>query len=129
MKFRSSLLLGSIVMGLTPLSVAHAQDGIEIVTVTAAKREQNVQDVPISMNVVSQKELEKFNIADLKDFSLQVPGLVVLKTNNANTITLRGFGSSAANPAIDQTVALYQDGIFAGRARMYMAPFFDVARI
>jgi iron complex outermembrane receptor protein len=110
---------------------AEAEAGVDVeaVIVTAAKREQNVQDVPISMNVTSQKQLERFNTADMKGLSMTVPSMVVLRTNSVNTITLRGFGSGPNNPATDQTVALYNDGVFAGRARQFMAPYFDVARI
>jgi len=108
---------------------ADTDNTIEAIIVTAAKRAQDVQDVPISMNVVAQEKLEAFNTADLKGLSASIPSMMVLRTNSINTISLRGFGSSSANPAIDQTVALYTDGIFAGRARQYMAPFFDVARV
>ncbi len=116
---------------LAPAALAAETDEgtVEAVIVTAAKREQNVQDVPISMNVTSQEQLEKFNTADLKGLSMTVPSLVVLRTNSVNTITLRGFGSGPNNPATDQTVALYNDGVYAGRARQYMAPYFDVARV
>jgi iron complex outermembrane receptor protein len=127
----SGLALALFAGAATQAIAAAAADSntIETVIVTAAKREQNVQDVPISMNVTSQKQLETFNTADLKALSMTLPSMVVLRTNSVNTITLRGFGSSPNNPATDQTVALYNDGVYAGRARQYMAPFFDVARV
>jgi len=112
-----------------PAPSAEEENTIEAVIVTAGKREQDLQDVPISMNVVGQEKLEAFNTSDLKGISSLIPSMMVLRTNSINTISLRGFGSSSANPAIDQTVALYMDGVFAGRARQYMAPFFDVARV
>src|SRR5512138_3042462 len=102
-------------------AVAEPETAVETVIVTAAKREQDVQDVPISMNVTEQKALEEFNTADLKALSQTVPSMMVLRTNSVNTITLRGFGSGPNNPATDQTVALYNDGVYAGRARQFMA--------
>jgi iron complex outermembrane receptor protein len=124
----SGLVLG-LLAGAAPRALAAEAGEIEAVIVTAAKREQNVQDVPISMNVTEQKELEAFNVADLKALSMTVPSMMVLRTNSVNTITLRGFGSGPNNPATDQTVALYNDGVYAGRARQFMAPYFDVARV
>lgn len=124
-----ALLAGAAPRALAAETEAGAEATVEAVIVTAAKREQNVQDVPISMNVTSQDQLEAFNTADLKALSMTIPSMMVLRTNSVNTITLRGFGSGPNNPATDQTVALYNDGIYAGRARQFMAPYFDVARI
>lgn len=140
MGLHSKIIAGGLALGALAAPAAFAQEtpatpaaatpeAADAIIVTAAKREQNVQDVPISMNVVSQESLEDYNLADLKGLSQTVPSMMVLRTNSINTISLRGFGSSSANPAIDQTVALYMDGIFAGRARQYMAPFFDVNRV
>lgn len=124
------LALSAMVAIGTPSQADVAEDStVEAVIVTAAKREQNLQDVPISMNVTSQEALEAFNIADIKALSMTIPSMMVLRTNSVNTITLRGFGSGPNNPGTDQTVALYLDGVYAGRARQYMAPYFDVARV
>ena len=126
------LMLGALMATTAPARAETAADDnntIETVIVTAARREQNLQDVPISMNVTSQEQLESFNTADLKALSMTIPSMMVLRTNSVNTITLRGFGSGPNNPATDQTVALYNDGIDAGRARQFMAPYFDVARV
>jgi iron complex outermembrane receptor protein len=124
------LALSAAVATGAPAHAEVAEDStVEAVIVTAAKREQNLQDVPISMNVTSQEQLEAFNIADMKALSMTIPSMMVLRTNSVNTITLRGFGSGPNNPATDQTVALYNDGVYAGRARQFMAPYFDVARV
>ena len=136
MACRARLLAGGVALGAliatgAPAMAQVADDGntIDAVIVTAAKREQNLQDVPISMNVTSQEALEAFNIADMKALSMTIPSMTVLRTNSVNTITLRGFGSGPNNAATDQTVALYNDGIYQGRARQFMAPYFDVARV
>ena len=114
---------------LTPLSsVAHA-DVIETVVVTAEKRAEDVQSVPISMNVFEQRRLEQFNISDLQSLQNSVPGMVVHTSPVNNGIYIRGFGSAPSNAVFDQSVSVYQDGIYFGLARQAMAPFFDVARI
>jgi iron complex outermembrane receptor protein len=102
---------------------------IDEIVVTAQKRAQNVQDVPISMNVVSQQQLEDFNISTIESLQSWIPNLFISKTNANNGMYLRGFGSAPNNPGFDQTVSVYIDGIYAGRSRQLMAPFFDVQRI
>lgn len=97
--------------------------------VTAQMREQQLQDVPISMNVVQGRQLQSLNITDIRGLQTSLPGVFVQTSPTNNGLYLRGFGSSPANQAFDQSVSLYQDDIYAGRTRQFMAPFFDVARV
>jgi iron complex outermembrane receptor protein len=122
------LLLGIAAISAIATSAAYAQEGIEVVTVTAAKRAENVQDVAISMEVVGQQKLEAFNISGLQGLESKIPGLDYSMNNGGSVVALRGFGSNS-NPAYDQTVAVYKDGIFQGKARQNQMPFFDVQRI
>jgi len=109
-------------------SVAHAA-GPDAIIVTATKRESSVQDVPISMQVLDGASLADNNVNDIKDLASQIPGMSFQISPTVPIVALRGFGTSSNNPAYDQTVAVYQDGIFAGRARQYQAPFFDLERV
>jgi iron complex outermembrane receptor protein len=107
---------------------AHAADNaIEEVVVTAQKRAENVQDVPISMEVVSAKKLEAFHTDTFK--ALNVPNMNTQAVGGNDVIYMRGFGSPSQNFAFDQAVSLYVDGIYGGRSRQFMAPFFDLQRI
>jgi iron complex outermembrane receptor protein len=99
------------------------------VVVTAEKRAENVQKVPISINVVEQAQLEKFNIHDFQTLQNSIPGLIIHTSPVSTGIYLRGFGSAGSNPAFDASVSVYQDGVYFGLARQEMAPFFDVERI
>jgi iron complex outermembrane receptor protein len=111
--------------------VAAAQDSAtdEEIIVTAQKREQSVQDVPISMNVYAGEELSDNNITSLQSMTDLVPGMVYIESPTIPVLQLRGFASPANNPSADQTVAVYQDGIFGGRARQFQRPFFDTQRV
>ncbi|BCW90512.1 Vitamin B12 transporter BtuB [Alphaproteobacteria bacterium SO-S41] len=137
MSLRSRLLLGTFLIGmgpLTPLSLAAEPagaagvDGGEEVIVTATKRARNVQDVPISIQVVDQKSLEQSGTSDLLTLSSKVPALIVNTSNGGNLLRIRGIGSDVV-PHYEQSVALYRDGIFMAKARQNQAPFFDVLRI
>ncbi len=100
-----------------------------IIVVTAQKREQDVQDVPISMAVVSGGSLSDLGITDFKELDRYVPNLFVQETPGNNAYYIRGIGSTPGNLAFEQTVGLFVDGIYGGHARQFQAPFLDVERV
>lgn len=107
---------------------AAESSGTEII-VTAQKRAQNLQDVPISMEVVGGEKLADFAAVDFKAVQNYVPNVFVQQTNGNDTIYIRGFGSPPQNFSFDQAVSVYMDGIYAGKMRQALNPFFDVARV
>lgn len=110
-------------------STTTEDNGNKEIIVTAQKREQNLQDVPISMDVVSGDKLTAFNANDIKSVMNYTPNVFVQSSAGNDVIYIRGFGSPPANFAFDQSVSLYVDGIYAGRSRQAQAPFFDLARV
>lgn len=110
-------------------SAAADQVGSTDIIVTAQKREQSLQDVPISLEVVSGAQIEAFRSNDFRSIMNLVPNVFVQTTAGNNVIYIRGFGSPPANFAFDQSVSLYMDGIYAGRNRQAQAPFFDLERV
>ena len=114
----------------SPASTAASTDeGGSDIVVTAQRREQNLQDVPISMEVLSGERMAQLNANDFKDAVNYLPNVFVQSTAGNDTIYIRGFGSPPANFAFDQSVSMYLDGIYAGRVRQAMAPFFDIQRV
>ncbi len=107
---------------------ADETDG-NVIIVTAQKREQDVQDVPISMAVVSGESLTELGISDFKELDRYVPNLYVQETPGNNAFYIRGIGSTPGNLAFEQTVGLFVDGIYGGHARQFQAPFLDVERV
>ena len=110
-------------------ATADSAPGLAEVVVTAQKRTENLQDVPISLEVVSGAKLEAFHATDLKSIMNSVPNVFVETTAGDDVIYIRGFGSPPANFSFDQSVSLYVDGIYAGRSRQVQAPFFDLERV
>ncbi len=80
---------------------------IEEIVVTAQKREENVQDVPISINVFSGAELEARGVLDPKDLQQTTPGLVYDELAGFSIIYLRGVGTDGFLPGGDLSVANY----------------------
>jgi len=100
-----------------------------VIVVTAQKREQDVQDVPISMVVVSGQQLTTMGVQDFNQLARFVPNFYVQTTPGNNAFYIRGIGSTPGNLAFEQTVGLFVDGVYGGHARQFQAPFLDVARI
>jgi len=99
------------------------------VVVTAQKRVEKLQNVPISMEVVSGAKLNNFHENDFVDIQNFVPNVFVESSAGNNVIYIRGFGSPPANFGFDQAVSLYEDGVYLGRSKQFQTPFFDLERV
>jgi len=112
------------------MSVAQADEGfvLEEIIVTAQKREQSLQDVPVSVSVVTGDAISKAGMANLDELSTHVPNLSINEGSQSTTITMRGLGSGI-NQGFDQSVGMFIDGIYAGRDRQFRSPFLDVAAV
>ncbi len=99
------------------------------IIVTAQKREQSVQDVPISMTVIGGDQLQNFEIKNFIDLDRYVPNFFVQETPGNNAYYIRGIGSTPGNLAFEQTVGLFVDGLYGGHARQFQAPFLDIERV
>jgi iron complex outermembrane recepter protein len=120
----------SLVLLLDADAVQAQGNVLEEVIVTAQKRAENVQDIPVTINVVTGETLDTFNIRSTNDLANSVPGLVIQETpQNLSQITVRGLGTGAAGESLDQSVGLFIDGIWAGRLREFQAALFDVERV
>ncbi|NKI15958.1 TonB-dependent receptor [Spongiibacter sp. KMU-166] len=110
-------------------SVAFSAPALEEVIVTAQKRSESIQDVPVSINAVSAETMAKNGISNLEEMSTLVPNLNISDSPDANIIMMRGLGSGAGNVSFEQSVGLYVDGIYAGRSPQFQIPFLDVQRV
>lgn len=99
------------------------------IVVTAQKREQRLQDVPVSLTAVSGETLQDLKITDLRSVQSYVPNMAVLNSGVNPVVFIRGFGSGPNNVAFDQEVSVYLDGIYGGRGAQFSAPFFDLERM
>ena len=101
------------------------------VVVTAAKREQTLQDVPISVSVTSNDTIEKAQILDLKDLQTVVPSLKVTQFQSAGqtNFTIRGFGNGNGNIGIESSVGVFVDGVYRSRSASAIADLPELERI
>ncbi len=108
---------------------AAAAIGADDIIVTAQKREERLQDVPISINVQTGTTLENQGVSQFIDLQSRVPNLSITDTPANGSIFIRGIGTSGNTLSFEQSVSLFVDGIYGGRNRQFMQPFFDVERI
>ncbi|UTA47262.1 TonB-dependent receptor [Simiduia sp. 21SJ11W-1] len=101
---------------------------LEEVVVTAQKRPQSLQDVPVSINAVGGDKLAEGNLTKMEDVTAYVPNLSMSETGIGTQIFIRGIGSGI-NQGFEQSVGTYVDGIYYGRAQLSRAPFMDLERI
>lgn len=113
-----------------PAQANEATDGNEII-VTATKREQTLQDVPVAVTVTTAETIERAQIRDIRDLSTVVPSLRVNQLqSSANTnFYIRGFGNGANNAGIEPSVGLFVDGVYRSRSASMIADLPDVQRV
>ncbi|HEX2493664.1 MAG TPA: TonB-dependent receptor [Steroidobacter sp.] len=102
---------------------------LEEITVTATKRTENMQDVPIAISVLSQELVEQGNLDELNEFVDLIPNANFTKdSNTSNEISIRGSGRNLAEDE-DPSVGIYRDGVYVGGLLFSTANFYDVAQV
>jgi outer membrane receptor protein involved in Fe transport len=103
-------------------------DQLEQVVVTAEKRHENLQEVPISVAVISGQALADQNLTDLDHLTDTVPGVRVVISGATSDMYIRGIGSGS-NESLDQAVGMFIDDMYYGRSRSSTDTLFDIDRI
>jgi iron complex outermembrane receptor protein len=103
---------------------------VEGLIVTAQKREENIQDVPIAMSAFSQEDLENHQIAGGPDLITQIPNFSFTKTNfTGYSIQIRGIGTQAVSATTDPGVAVAFNNTPFVRNRFFEQEFYDLERV
>ena len=110
---------------------AFAQQPMEEVVVTATKRAESIQDVPLSVSVVSGEVIERAEVRDLIDLQSVVPSLRVPQFQNSiqTNFVIRGFGNGANNPGIEPSVAVFVDGVYFSRSQARISDLPNIQQI
>jgi iron complex outermembrane receptor protein len=100
-----------------PAPPAANQPALTEIIVTAQKREQNIQDVPISVIALSAQQLKEGGVTDIKNLQALTPGLTVTSTTSENVTTarIRGIGTVGDNPGLESSVGVVIDGVYRPR--------------
>ncbi len=113
----------------TPQASDEADDNVIIVTAT--KREQTLQDVPISVSVTSAETIERAQVRDLIDLQTLVPSLKVgqLQSSANTNFIIRGFGNGANNAGIEPSVGVFIDGVYRSRSAAQIGDLANIQRV
>jgi iron complex outermembrane recepter protein len=101
---------------------------LEEVIVTAQQRAQSLQDVPVSVAALTAEKISDAGIVDLQGLSEMIPNFSINETGISTTVTIRGI-SSGINPGFEQSVGIYNDGVFYGRDQLARIPMIDMERV
>ena len=102
---------------------------LEIIEVTAQNRVQSVNDVPISMSVVSGEQLKNAGVTDIQTLNRIAPDFVTTNDSIATKVSLRGISTESSDEAQDQSLTVSIDGEYINRPRVMNAAMFDVQRV
>jgi iron complex outermembrane receptor protein len=127
---------GKIVVA-QPVEVAQADAavlsvGVESVLVTARRREEMAQDVPVALSVISVQQIETTGTYNVGQLTQLTPAVQFFSSNPRNTaITIRGLGTSfgLTNDGIEQGVGLYVDEVYMSRPAAATFDFLDIERV
>src|SRR6187549_1666705 len=116
----------------TPAADGKKTTTLEGIKVTARKREETLQEVPVAVTAFTADSLDKLNVEDLSDLDAQVPNLTIYAARgSSSTLTayIRGVGQSDPLWGVDPGVGIYMDDVYIARPQGALLDVFDVERI
>lgn len=130
---RGGMLLVSAAVAIFGTEPVFAQDTgaaerLDDIVVTAEKREENLQNVPISITAMSGETLTATGISNVEDLQFFVPGVTITNDSMA-IINIRGIGTSAFGVATDPSTTVHYDGVYISRPTTSYQDMFDVERV
>ena len=125
-----SILIAGLSTGAT-VALAQTSPTLEEVVVTAQKREQSLQDVPLAVSAMTEEGMLQAGISDIEDLSRQVPSLSVQNSNGVMTSNyrMRRVGNIGNIPNFEPAVGVFLDGAYRSRPFFSSGDMFDIERI
>ncbi len=136
--FKKLALLGTTLaasmagLGVAAPAIAQETQDSETIIVTATRREQALQDVPLAVTAVNAEQLERQNVVSTADLMRVAPTLQIQSSNSetgGTSVRIRGVGTTGNNAGLEGAVGIFIDGVYRQRAGLAMNNLFDLARI
>lgn len=126
---KAALLATAGTVALLVPGAATAQ--VDEIVVTATKREQTLQEVPVAVSVVQEDTIQNAQIIDVFDLQSVVPSLQVGQNQSSQntTFSIRGFGNGGNNVGIEPSVAVFIDGVYRSRSAGAIADLSEIERV
>ena len=132
LQIRQLMMAGSVLATAVPAlaqeSDAQPEAGLNDIVVTAQRREESLQSVPVAVTAFGTEQLEQLRITNARRLDALAPGLQVTTRGQQSSVTvaIRGITSGVANNSVDPKVGIYVDGVYVGRS---VGSLFDLADI
>lgn len=101
---------------------------LEVITVTAQKRQQSLSETPLSIQAFSGDVMDSLNIVEMQDLTSRLTNINFSNSSGPSFITIRGLGTGS-NTSAEQSVGMFVDGIYVSRGYQFNAPFLDTERV
>ena len=104
---------------------------LEEIIVTATKRSESLQDVPVAVNAFTADTIQEAGINNTDDLATMTPSLHSLSVSSPfqTKLQIRGIGTAQSDPALEPSVGVFVDGVFLGRSGLGMSDLSDIERI
>jgi iron complex outermembrane recepter protein len=137
--FKAAMLSTISISAVSFGGIAYAQDNTteteaaddDVIIVTATKREQTLQEVPVAVTVTTAAAIERAQVRDLKDLQTLVPSLRVsqLQSSASTDFIIRGFGNGSNNVGIEGSVGVFIDGVYRSRSAAAISDLPNLQRV
>ncbi|MFA5632158.1 MAG: TonB-dependent receptor [Porticoccaceae bacterium] len=126
---RDSATLSRLPQDSNDTAEARGRGGVEEIIVTAQKRQESMQDVPISISAFSANQLESAGVFKTDEIGDVTPGLQMSRQIGAATNFIRGVGNQNASAGDESSVAMYIDGVYYNGMVEQVGAFNNIERI
>ncbi len=135
---RSAIVLGAV-LGLGASQATHAQEAdsraaakpatLEEIVVTAERRSERLDQVPIAAAVISGEDLSQQGVSNILDLGTVSPSINIQNQQALSFVNIRGVGIQATNPTTSSGVAVYSDGFFIPHEIAIADQYYDVQQV
>jgi iron complex outermembrane receptor protein len=125
----SALIVGTISTNAYAQSSDNDQSVLREIIVTAQKRSENLQNVPIAISAITADDLESKGVGGVLELRQAVPNLNFGNANGALQASLRGIGSSAIQPGFENSFAIYIDDVYIGSQNHSFLNLSNIAQV
>jgi len=127
----TALSTGVVVLSVPALAQEGAPDqqGVGEIVVTAQRRDERLQNVPISITALSGKDLDRAGVNDVSRLEQVTPGFTFGRSGSDARPSIRGVRTETVNATNDPSIGFYLDGVYQSRAQQALIPLVDIARV
>jgi iron complex outermembrane recepter protein len=124
-------IISASIFTILPAAAQDAQNEQEIaeIIVTAQKRSESIQDIPLAVSALDTVALDRSGIKDVQGLTAIIPNVAVRPFNNSIIVATRGISNENTSNLGDASLAFHVNGIYVGRPRAAASLFYDVERV